>query len=445
MRKLFSFKGEFFKNVVTLMTGTIAAQLFTVAVSPLLTRIYTPADFGVLALFTSLNAVLAIISSARYETAIMLPKDDGDALNIVALSAAITLGFCAFLQGSIFLFESELIKMTDSPLVGKWIHLLPLSVALTSGTQIMIYWNNREKKFRQLAISRAAHGLGTGISQCALGYGVGTSVGLIVGHMTGHVLGLFTLIKVNLASIAVSKPFVSRPQIAMNARKYKRFPLFSLWGALFDSSASQVPLLVIASFFSASVTGSFGFTAKVLSLPLFLISNAISEVLYQKITHLDSSRPAALRGYILGIFALLSCITVPFCLIFLTYGVEIFTIVFGSDWGMAGQFAGPLSLAAGVRFMVSPLSVVLNLHHNVKKGVGWQIVYFCTLTTVLLLYSQQSIELFLQAFVAHEVVLFAIYFAVIVWATSTKQSAGLDPAPAPADTLGTAMGHGSAK
>jgi O-antigen/teichoic acid export membrane protein len=309
----------------------------------------------------------------------------------------------------------------------------------------MIYWNNRDKKFRQLAISRAAHGLGIGVSQCALGYGIGTSIGLIVGHMIGHVLGLFTLIKVNLASIAVSRPLLSRSRMAMNAKKYKRFPLFSLWGALFDSSASQVPLLVIASFFSASVTGSFGFTVKVLSLPLFLISNAISEVLYQKITHLDSARPSALRGYILGIFVLLSCISVPFCLVFVTYGVEIFTFVFGSDWGMAGQFAGPLSLAAGARFMVSPLSVVLNLHHNVKKGVGWQVVYFCTLTTVLLSYSQQSIELLLQAFVAHEVVLFAIYFAVIVWGTSTKRAAGADQTATPADTIGAAMGHGSAK
>jgi hypothetical protein len=112
---------------------------------------------------------------------------------------------------------------------------------------------------------------------------------------------------------------------------------------------------------------------------------------------------------------------------------------------MAGQFAGPLSLAAGVRFMVSPLSVVLNLHHNVKKGVGWQVVYFCTLTTVLLLYSQQSIELFLQAFVAHEVVLFAIYFAVIIWATGAKRAATAGQTPAPTETIAAAMGHGSAK
>lgn len=89
---------------------------------------------------------------------------------------------------------------------------------------------------------------------------------------------------------------------------------------------------------------------------------------------------------------------------------------------MAGEFAGPLSIAAGVRFMVSPLSVVLNLNHNVTKGVGWQITYFLTLTAVLLSCAGQSIGFLLWAFVSHEVVLFGIYFAVIIWASKHPHS-----------------------
>lgn len=421
-------KGEFVKNVITLMTGTIAAQVFTVAVSPILTRIYTPADFGVLALFTALNAVLSIIAAGRYETAIMLPREDSDALNIVVLATAITLTVCTLMQGIIYVFEDELIQMANTPLAGKWIYMLPLSVALTTGTQIMIYWNNRGKKFRQLSTSRAIHGMGTGVSQCGLGYTPGISFGLILGHVTGHFMGLAALIKANFASINTLKSSISWVQVKENAKTYKRFPLFSLWGAMCDSSASQVPLFVIASFFSASITGLFGFTVKVLSLPLFLISSAISEVLYQRITQLDSSSPESLRSYIIRIFILLSGIAVPFCLIFMFYGVEIFSFVFGQNWALAGEFAGPLSIAAGIRFMVSPLSVVLNLNHNVKKGVGWQVTYFFTLTSVLLLCSQQTINFLLNAFVAHEIVLFALYFAVILWATTHRQASDTDSA-----------------
>lgn len=429
MLKKLSFKGEFFKNVVTLMTGTIAAQLFTVAISPILTRIYTPADFGVLALFTALNAVLSIIAAARYETAIMLPKDDADALNIVVLASAITLGVSALMQGIIYVFEYELIKMANTPLAGKWIYLLPLSVTLTAGTQILIYWNNRGKRFRQLATCRAIHGVGTGVSQWSLGYLPNTFFGLVTGHVIGHFLALAALIKVNLASFKAGRSDISWQRIKQNAKTYKRFPLFSLWGALFDSSATQVPLFIIASFFSVSVTGLFGFTAKVLSLPLFLISGAISEVLYQKITQIDNASPEALQRYIIRIFLLLACIAVPFCMLFISFGVEIFSFVFGQNWAQAGQFAGPLSIAAGIRFMVSPLSVVLNLNHNVKKGVGWQVTYFCSLTTVLLMFSDQTIDIFLEAFVAHEAVLFSIYFIVIVWASKHKKIIDPDTPP----------------
>lgn len=445
MRKLFRVKGEFLKNVITLMTGTIAAQVFTVAVSPLLTRIYTPADFGVLALFTALNAVLSIIAAAKYETAIMLPKEDSDALNIVVLATVITLVVSALMQGIIYVYEDELIRMANTPLAGKWIYMLPLSVALTTGTQIMIYWNNRGKQFRQLATARAIHGVGTGTSQCALGYAKGIAFGLIAGHVIGHILGLVALIRANLASISAMRSSVSWGQVKKNAKIYKRFPLFSLWGALFDSSATQVPLFVIASFFSASVTGLFGFTVKVLSLPLFLISSAISEVLYQKITQLDSTNPNSLRRYIVRIFMLLGCIAVPFCLIFMTYGVEIFSFVFGQNWALAGEFAGPLSVAAAVRFMVSPLSVVLYLNHNVKKGVGWQVAYFCTLTSVLLLCSQQTITVFLNAFVAHEIVLFTAYFAVIIWATKHRLVPGADDHQLPLAASPDALSNSSAK
>jgi len=43
-------KSEFAKNVLTLMTGTTIAQAIPIAISPILTRIYTPEDFGVFAL-----------------------------------------------------------------------------------------------------------------------------------------------------------------------------------------------------------------------------------------------------------------------------------------------------------------------------------------------------------------------------------------------------------
>jgi len=69
-------KSEFSRNVLTPMTGTTITQAIPIAISPILTRIYTPEDFGVLALFVAITAIFGGIANGRYELATMLPKKD---------------------------------------------------------------------------------------------------------------------------------------------------------------------------------------------------------------------------------------------------------------------------------------------------------------------------------------------------------------------------------
>ena len=84
MLKLFKPKSEFSQNVLTLMTGTTLAQAIPIIISPILTRIYTPEDFGLLALFLSITNIIGSVANGRYELAIMLPKKNDNAINTAA-------------------------------------------------------------------------------------------------------------------------------------------------------------------------------------------------------------------------------------------------------------------------------------------------------------------------------------------------------------------------
>ena len=84
LKEMLNLKSEFSKNVLTLVTGTTIAQSIPIAISPILTRIYTPEDFGVLALFISITTILGTIANGRYELAIVLPKRDNNALELTA-------------------------------------------------------------------------------------------------------------------------------------------------------------------------------------------------------------------------------------------------------------------------------------------------------------------------------------------------------------------------
>ena len=89
LRKLIP-QSTYARNVITLMTGTAFAQALPIAVSPILTRLYSPAEFGVFAMYLAVASILGVLVTGRYELAILIPKQDRDAIHIAALSAALS-------------------------------------------------------------------------------------------------------------------------------------------------------------------------------------------------------------------------------------------------------------------------------------------------------------------------------------------------------------------
>ena len=67
---------EFVRNSAKLLSAGVIAQAIGILIYPILTRIYAPEDFGLLNLFQSIAGVLIILSTAEYQYAILLPKED---------------------------------------------------------------------------------------------------------------------------------------------------------------------------------------------------------------------------------------------------------------------------------------------------------------------------------------------------------------------------------
>jgi lipopolysaccharide exporter len=86
-------KNDFAVNVLKLISGTALGQMITVLVSPLLARIYAPEDFGLLAVYISIASILSVIISLRYETAVVLPEDDNQAMDLVLLASLVAFVF----------------------------------------------------------------------------------------------------------------------------------------------------------------------------------------------------------------------------------------------------------------------------------------------------------------------------------------------------------------
>src|SRR5690606_10491396 len=405
---------KFVSQVAALVTGAVIAQAVPILLSPVLTRLYTPEDFAVFALFMSVNGVLAVIAAGRYDEAILLPARDEDAVNVTALAWIVLASVCVLLGAALAFFHSRIPPSWIETLRGDWLPLLPLTLFICTSFQILSGWNNRCARFGRLAGSRAAQGVLGGSAQCGLGYAGLHGFGLVWGWLLGQIAGLLMLLRYNLPSLWQNRSQVNRRLLGAMAHSYRRFPLLSTWGCLLGNGGSMMALLIVSHTFSATVTGLFSFTLRVLALPLFLISNAISQVLQQRIARLNNENPEMILPYVLRSAAVLVMIAVPFVIALALLGTELFAFVFGAAWADAGRYAGLLSLAVGIRFVVSPLTAVLSLEHNVKSCVQWQVLYFFSVTVTLSLGRGLDIEQFLQLYVVHELVLYSLYLCVVI-------------------------------
>ncbi|HDI3196790.1 TPA: oligosaccharide flippase family protein [Vibrio cholerae] len=406
---------SFSKNVLTLMTGTGIAQAIPIAIIPILTRMFSPEDFGLLALYAACVSILGVVATGRYEIAIMLPKDDEDARLLLQLSMLVALFFSFLISIPISIWNAQIARFLGNENIAVWLYLVPVSVLFTGIYQALTYWNNRQKKFINTAVSRVNQSLFQGFSQTSLGF-LQVSGGLICGQFVGIVSGLIYLLKKdrNYKSLIRKSKINS---IQKQGIKYHKFPTYGVWGALCDAGAVQMPVILLTKFYSNSVTGMFSLTFRVLNMPTSIISSAIAQVLFQKVVEISQTEPEKLNLYIIKMFLLLFIIYLPAVPVLFIWGESLFSIIFGNEWSQAGVYAGYLVIAVAVRFAVSPLSAVLGLEQNIKMGVLWQVLYLCTISVTLYFSSSLSIEEFLIAFVVHEVVLYLIYLFLILKGT----------------------------
>lgn len=397
------------------MTGTGIAQAIPIAIIPILTRMFSPEDFGLLALYAACVSILGVVATGRYEIAIMLPKDDEDARLLLQLSMLVALFFSFLISIPISIWNAQIARFLGNENIAVWLYLVPVSVLFTGIYQALTYWNNRQKKFINTAVSRVNQSLFQGFSQTSLGF-LQVSGGLICGQFVGIVSGLIYLLKKdrNYKSLIRKSKINS---IQKQGIKYHKFPTYGVWGALCDAGAVQMPVILLTKFYSNSVTGMFSLTFRVLNMPTSIISSAIAQVLFQKVVEISQTEPEKLNLYIIKMFLLLFIIYLPAVPVLFIWGESLFSIIFGNEWSQAGVYAGYLVIAVAVRFAVSPLSAVLGLEQNIKMGVLWQVLYLCTISVTLYFSSSLSIEEFLIAFVVHEVVLYLIYLFLILKGT----------------------------
>ena len=142
---------SFIRNVLTVVSGTIAAQAITMFFSPFITRLYGPEAFGILGTFTSIIAITTTIAALTFPIAIVLPKKDIEALALIKLSFIIALFMSVITFIIIELIGENLVDLLGVEILAPFLFLIPVLMFLTAGRQIFEQWLIRKKKFKTIA------------------------------------------------------------------------------------------------------------------------------------------------------------------------------------------------------------------------------------------------------------------------------------------------------
>uniref|UniRef100_UPI003A95DDA5 lipopolysaccharide biosynthesis protein n=1 Tax=Halarcobacter sp. TaxID=2321133 RepID=UPI003A95DDA5 len=363
-------KSEFSRNVLTLMTGTTIAQAIPITISPILTRIYTPEDFGVFALFIAITSIFGSIANGRYELAIMLPKKNEDAINIFALGFIITFVISLLLLVLVITFNDYFTKLLNNDEISIWLYFVPVGVFFTGLWNILNYFNNRKKQYRDLANAIIIKSIVTAIVQLSIGFIKSGVTGLISGQILSQLFSN-TKLFLNIVNDKVLISKISKLKIIALSKRYKDFPKFTLWAGLSNTLSENLTNILISSFYSVSTLGFYSLVQKVLGIPASLIGGAIGQVFFQQATNEKQETGTAINSFKNTFYKLLILGIVFFPLLYLTI-TDIFVIVFGTSWAIAGEYAKILFPLLLIKFIVSPLTVINQIYMKNRNAMFWQ-------------------------------------------------------------------------
>lgn len=369
------------RHVMVLLTGTAISQVVVMAVSTITARLFTPEAFGQFAVFGSLTAIATTIASMRLDMTIMLPEDDDEARRIARVATYSNLVVAGLFTLAALLLRDLVIAQYGDPELASWLVMGGFTVFFVAQATMMQFWFNRKTDYRTISLNRVQQSIGSAGGQLGFGLlGLRTLPGLIFGTLIGQA---FAFVNLRLRAKSLFRPLPEGTTSGMElVRRYKKMPLLNMPTALVDSLRTNGITLLIGTVALGAV-GQFNLAWRILQVPIGLINSAISQVFFQKLARV---RPGEMLPLVRATILRSLLITlVPFGLIYLV-APWMFTLVFGPQWDMAGEFARALTPWLAMQLVTSPISTVFVVTDNQQWMLGFSIV-FCAAPLSLLYFS----------------------------------------------------------
>lgn len=426
-------RAPFLRNVAVLVSGTAVAQVLTILAYPVLMRLFSPADFGLYALFGAIVMTVTVVAGWRYELAIVIARTETEAANLLALALSMALVMSAA-SGAVFaLGGDELMALFGTERLGWLLALLPVSILAFGSYGILSFWATRQKYFSRLSTSNICRSVGVAGAQIGLGLARTGAAGLVVGQIVGQLFAVGALLgQILRRDWRRIRPLLSWREMRSAARAHRAFPIYNAPAELLSSTTITVPSILLATLFGAGVAGLYWFAYRLLEMPMTLLGDATRRVFYQRATELSHGN-RELGDLFVRTSLVLGLLAAAPAAVLIAGAPWLFEIAFGPAWRESGAYMQWLVLWWFMRFASLPAMMLVPLLDLQRTFLALEVV---TLVPRLLVFPLAAAYADAYAAIAAYSLVGVLFHAaamLVVWRSVRRNDArlrGIQPAPA---------------
>ena len=404
-------KNQLARNLSSLLSGNIVAVLIPVLISPILTRLFTEADFGLLTVFNSILAISLSFSTGRLDFAILEAKNKSISSHLFAVSVLIAIVvsvFAAFLGVFLFSYVNGVERLVLTTLV----IVIPIMILISALSQSLRYVLNREDGYKELSVIKIIRSISTGGVQLSGGYLNPGSLTLVFGKVFGDIIALVLSIWIILKNKLISFKY-SRLRFGYVLTKFSKYYRINTFHALFNTVSANVLPILFATLFTIQEAGYYGLSYRVCIFPITIISQAIFQLYSREFAKRLDEASSTYNFFKKILRGLLAISIIPF-LILIGYGPELFGLVFGENWTESGVYAQILAPYMLMVFLVSPFTFVpIKLEKHVKSFII-EIINSVSRLMALFIGSQFNVE---TALIFYSAFGFITQLYLLIWIT----------------------------
>ena len=402
---------EFLKNSFITVSGTIAAQAIVLLLQPFLRRIYPAADFGYFSIFSSLAGIPVVIATFRYELAVMLPRSQKEADNIMVGAFFINVIFSTVLGILLAVFAHPLMRVLNvDDDFAPWLYAVAPAVFFYANYTLWNGWLVRKKKFGATTWLKLNRRVAEGGGQLGLSVfsGVpGLMLGELLGRFVFNIVGIFYIFKNGFTF-----KYVRLSSIKRLLKEYVRFPKYSLFPTLLNSAGLLLPAIMFNRLFGKDQTGYFDLCLQTLGVPVMFIVNSLSVVINERLSSAYRNREE-IHGKVLRIFKNLVLAGLFYFMVFATLSPFLFGLIFGEEYSISGTYAQILAFTFALRIIVFPFAVTFAALDRIKEGSLIQYIHFLCIGAYMFVRTDNEI-LWLSGYAILEGVVSCLYFILIL-------------------------------